>query len=629
MKVLRKLRLLLPTIIKLGLTNVAYIFWYRWSTKTRLRKVWFPTGPFLEESDFFTPSNKNLEYPKAWKAPLLEDAKKILNGQLRYYAHHWKPVGNPPDWFLNPFNGARFSQVDTHWITIKDFDEQVGDIKNIWEASRFEWVITLARAYMLTRNELYLSTLNAYLKDWTARNPLNIGPNWKCGQEASIRVFCLLNAAYFLGQHLSPSSALLETVKHHLERIAPNIKYAVSQKNNHATSEAAALFIGGTWLAQNSNDNKDFGNHFAQKGRKVLEQQIDHLVESNGSFSQHSTNYHRVVLDTLCFVEFWRIELQSSKFSSRMYSKCRALIDWLSNLTDEDSGDTPNLGGNDGALLNHYHSCSFRDFRPSIQLATVLFKGGICFNLNEKWNEPLLWFNLFSNQLKFEAVKKKTKVLDDSYAVIQSARSWAMMRLPQFRFRPSHNDVFHFDLWYEGENVLFDSGSYSYNPGVIKPKLDLKSIHAHNSLSFNGKEQMPRISRFLLGAWLSLSEDWRLEQNGISSGFFSASTRHYSGDKHTRQIEWSEDKWIIRDYCEGHSSDVTIGFNFLSDDYHFQSNKASLSLPWGSIKVEGAKSMEIVPHYYSLFYWDLKTCNRLVIHGLNNETFETNIKLNH
>ena len=34
----------------------------------------------------------------------------------------------------------------------------------------------------------------------------------------------------------------------HLVRIAATLPYAIAQDNNHGTSEAAALFIGGAWL---------------------------------------------------------------------------------------------------------------------------------------------------------------------------------------------------------------------------------------------------------------------------------------------------------------------------------------------------------------------------------------------
>ncbi len=89
-----------------------------------------------------------------------------------------------------------------------------------------------------------------------------------------------------------------------------------AQNNNHAVSEAAALFIGGIWLR--SLFAKGEGNRSSEKwarvGRASLERLVDRLVFKDGGFSQYSTNYHRLMLDTLSQVECWRIWLDAAPF---------------------------------------------------------------------------------------------------------------------------------------------------------------------------------------------------------------------------------------------------------------------------------------------------------------------------
>src|SRR6185503_7196639 len=92
--------------------------------------------------------------------------------------------------------------------------------------------------------------LNHWLSDWSVTNPPYHGPNWKCGQEASIRVMHLLVGAILLGQAHAPEPGLVALVAAHLQRIAPTMSYAIGQQNNHGTSEAAALFAGGDFLAR-------------------------------------------------------------------------------------------------------------------------------------------------------------------------------------------------------------------------------------------------------------------------------------------------------------------------------------------------------------------------------------------
>ncbi len=54
-----------------------------------------------------------------------------------------------------------------------------------------------------------------------------------------------MQAVLILGQWNHPSPGLKDFIYQHLERISANICYAIAQDNNHGTSEAAALFIGG------------------------------------------------------------------------------------------------------------------------------------------------------------------------------------------------------------------------------------------------------------------------------------------------------------------------------------------------------------------------------------------------
>jgi hypothetical protein len=50
-----------------------------------------------------------------------------------------------PHWHRNPFTGAEAPEPTRPWCQIPDFDARVGDIKIIWEASRFDWVLTFAQ----------------------------------------------------------------------------------------------------------------------------------------------------------------------------------------------------------------------------------------------------------------------------------------------------------------------------------------------------------------------------------------------------------------------------------------------------------------------------------------------------
>ena len=83
------------------------------------------------------------------KNELLDRADRACNGIIRGFSSIDLDYGNTIDWQLSPLTGKRCSEKDK-WYRIPDFDMERGDIKAIWEASRFSHFITLARAYLLS-----------------------------------------------------------------------------------------------------------------------------------------------------------------------------------------------------------------------------------------------------------------------------------------------------------------------------------------------------------------------------------------------------------------------------------------------------------------------------------------------
>ena len=620
---MKKFLLYVTTIFKLGTLNVIYVFWYRLSLKTGFRKCFFKQKQFNFSGDFFNPSEIRASFPVMWKETLINDAERIMSGQLRYYSYHWKQVSSPPNWFSNPFNGTIYPNCNLHWTKLPDFSPTVGDIKNIWEASRFEWVVTLSRAYAVSGEIRYLNTINNWLNDWVKNNPENTGPNWKCGQEASIRVFNLIHATLILKQHNHPTKNLTDLIYSHLIRINGNILYAISQDNNHGTSEASGLFIGGTWLSALDSKKYPRAATFSKKGRFWLENRVGKLIETDGSFSQHSVTYHRVMLDTLCFAEIWRSRLNVARFSLLFYQKAKAAKEWLCMFTDEQSGDAPNLGSNDGAQLLNMHSCDYRDFRPTIQMASKLFCDSIVSG-SVASNEVFYWFDL-ENKLPCQQTQRKSFSLKSGYTSINSLDSWALFRWPYFHFRPSHNDGMHFDLWFKGKNVIGDSGTYSYNHSQNEVNIDLKSVHFHNTVSFDNKEQMPKLGRFLLGNWLKADNISEIQINVDDSQEWSGSYTDNQKNNHLRRVSVKENLWQITDTLTGNFKEAVIGFNIADMLCKLEFNR--LETIFGSILTPQNSVTTLEDSVVSSYYWEKHPVKRLINKVNKPGTYITMIEL--
>jgi len=91
---------------------------------------------------------------------------------------------------------------------------------------------------------------------------------------------------------------------------------------------------------------------------------------------------------------------------------------------------------------------------------------------------------------------------------------------------PSQADALHLELCRGGACLLGDAGSCLYNAAADPQAPDLARTAAHNTISFDGDDQMPRLSRFLYGAWL--------RPRGVASlpGEMRAGYRDWRGRSH-------------------------------------------------------------------------------------------------
>lgn len=544
------------TMAALGLLNVLRVGVYRLGLKSGLSRVQRleavrPEGPFFVR----TPPRADLPQPsQAWRKEAV------------YFDAGFFPLEMAaPDWMLNPYTGIRLSGADRPWWQIPDFDQAVGDIKIIWEPSRFGWVLAAAERAAVGAEEGW-AQLEAWLSDWCAKNPPYQGPNWKCGQEASIRVMHLAMAAIITGNADHPAPGLFGLIETHLKRIEPTIQYAIGQDNNHGTSEAAALFIGGSMLARAGLRS---GRRYASLGRKLIENRVNHLVAPDGSFSQHSLTYHRLFLDTMVMTEVWRQHTGLPQFSASTRKRLGRAAEWLFAMIDPQSGDGPNLGANDGARLLPLTATGYRDFRPCVQLAMALFCGKQAYAGAGSWNEPFAWLDLTVPETA--AAAPGTAQFDDGgYAILRAGQARVLFRYPRFRFRPAQSDALHTDLWLGSLNLLRDAGTFSYN--VDSQTLDqFAGAAGHNTIAFDDQDQMPRLGRFLFGEWLRPNHVSVDDQaNEAVAGYTD-----WRGNSHHRSVTLTPRNLTVTDRVSGPFRRAVLRWRLASGSWRVDGNRVT------------------------------------------------------
>jgi hypothetical protein len=529
------------TVLALGAGSVGRVLWYRAALRAGVHPAQrLPAITVSGDRFFVAPAaaDPELRAPAMWRAG------------ARYFG--WFDVAGPgaPDWFRNPFTGARVRNPDAPWHTFSDFDPQLGDIKAIWEVSRFDWVMALAQQAR-GGDPTAVPRLNAWLADWFAHNPPYCGPNWMCGQEASIRLLHVAIAALILGQAETPSPTLVAFVVAHVRRIAPTMSYARAQNNNHGTSEAAALFVGGTWLARAGHPD---GAAMARLGRAALEERGLALILPDGTFSQYSVNYHRVMLDTYCMAEVWRARLGEAPFSSALHQRLATATSWLVGVIDRQSGDAPNLGHNDGANLLPLTDADGRDFRPAAHLAAALFSDTSAFPETEDARRTLDWLGVQARSTVM-APTVSQRFDDGGIAVLRNGVAMAVLRYPRHRFRPGHADALHLDFWLAGVNLLRDGGTFSYADD--RAMNYYPTVAAHNTVQFDDRDQMPRLGRFLYGGWLQTASATPIGRDG-DAATMSAAYRDAHGVFHQRSIRLEPSSLTITDRVEGFSKRAVL-----------------------------------------------------------------------
>lgn len=495
----------------------------------------------------------------------MEKTHELLAGKFTFFSLVRFDVGSPPDWFFDPVSGEHFSSHG-HWSQLDEFSG--GDIKLLWEASRFEWAPRFAQAWRLSGDDAYLDALNHWLQNWVEQNPINQGPNWKCGQEASIRLINLLLTARLLGVDRKPSAALIALVTVHCRRILPTIRYAIGQDNNHGTSEAAALFIGGSWLLGVGAVVSE-ASRWRRTGRKWLENRVRNLISKDGSFSQYSVNYHRVLLDTLCQVEFWCRELKADLFSDVFYERTSASVAWLASMTDERSGAVPNIGANDGARLYDLSTSSYQDFRPTVEVGQALFHGADVGSQTSA--ETHAWLGISPPENKGSVARHSVIHRDGGDVVLRSDSSQAIIRFARFKFRPSHADWLHLDLWHMGINILRDGGTYSYNTDPKTLDYFSGTESHHNTVQFDRRHQMPRLGRFLFGAWIKMNGFSEIKNMDATFSWSGAYT-DWKKAKHHRAVKVEHDIWTVTDKLGGSFSSATLRWRLVPGKWTVKEN---------------------------------------------------------
>ena len=510
----------------------------------------------------------------AWDLqPAITEVDRLLNGEIKYFAHEFRQTGFPPEWHTDYVTLSRASgegslppqtetfrsqrtlpQSDTarHWSTYSD--DLNTDIKFIWEPNRFSFVYVLVRAYAATPDEKYPEAFWQLIEDWAKKNPPNTGVNWMDGQELALRLmawifgyYAFLDSPSATPQRISQFAVYLAA---QAERIYKNTSFAIFTHGNHSITEALGLWMTGLLFPELKNAEK-----YLSFGKMSLEREAREQIFPDGTYSMYSLNYHRFVLH--CYLYAMCLgELNNMSFSLELQNLVTKSIDYLSQLINHQTGEMPVYGSNDGAFVLSLNNCDFTDYRPLLQLGWCLTKKEFLFEPGP-WNEDIFWLTrgiagrvVAQNAPRVETTQAAEQLSfpNGGNYLLHSTNSYALIRCTDFTSRPSHADQLHVDLWIHGHNIAIDAGTYLYS-GQHPWRNGLAHTSVHNTVTLDNKDQMQLVSRF---TWTNWSRGKVLKnENNIWQGEHDG----YKPVSHNRTVISLEgDRWLVIDNLTANES---------------------------------------------------------------------------
>ena len=396
-------------------------------------------------------------------------------------------------WHHDPVHDVRYDPAP-HWTRVEV--AAGADVKYVWEPSRFGWAFDLARLHLVDPASGAADLFWELLDEWCEQNPPNAGINWACGQEASIRLIAATCAASAMRDVATPERAatLRRLAWVTADRVAANIAYARSQRNNHHASEAVGLLTAALLYPGSQR-----GDTWRRLGERHLHEVCETLVFPDGGTSQYSTNYHRVFVHDLV----WAVECHRAAgvpVANRSTEALAIAAELLHALTEPISGSGPFFGADDGARVLPLHGGPHRRLADDVELARSSLVGGRC-DEGPPRVEPPAWFGHSDAPPAQPSVSRSFERAGVHLLVDGATR--AFVRAGQHRFRPSHDDALHVELWSRGRCLTPDAGTGSYAPGAGEAETEraLDGASSHNGPRHPHRPAMRKATRFLWATW--------------------------------------------------------------------------------------------------------------------------------
>lgn len=425
---------------------------------------------------FFTNDEKFLE-EVVNQDFVLPVADKILHNEFGFLGILPKTLKHI-DWFEDiktdhSWPGAFY--LDLREAIAKDYTKANGwDIRNVWELSRFHYLVPLALAFYKTGDQKYLLKWQNLITDWIENNPVYYGPNWVLAMEVAIRASNWIFSYEIIKSKLTISESdnnflakFYTSLLEHGVFIFNNLEYAPI-KSNHYLSDIIGLIYLGLVFSETNQGTKWL--HFAVR---AIQQEMKDQVYSDGVDYELSIAYHRYKTELFLWGS-WLLKLNNICLEEEFWQQLKKMIDFTQSYT-KTNGLAPQIGDSEDSRLHliweNYYNWEKRSHLALLKLSVyVLGDEG-----NHEKDSGLV--KTFP-QAGFYIIKDK-----DFFLV--TGRNKACYGKGGSH---THNDLLSFELNYQGEDFIIDPGTYCYTSNY-QVRNKFRSTRAHNTVMVDEAEQ--------------------------------------------------------------------------------------------------------------------------------------------
>jgi len=227
------------------------------------------------------------------KAAIRSRATQAMRREVKMMGSGLVKLGTPIDWHTDFKSGVSWPLSRISNAALLDLGRP-SDIKVPWELSRLQWLLPVAQAYMIDRNEKQAAFARSIIEEWIAANPICRGPNWICAMDVALRAvsICWIFLACRDSEAWQDEAFLERLVVQIYQHAAYTERFLEwsDVAGNHLTTDLAGLVVLGIFLG-----NEGQAKTWAEKGWAMLMHEFPMQVPDDGVCREASVPYHRLV----------------------------------------------------------------------------------------------------------------------------------------------------------------------------------------------------------------------------------------------------------------------------------------------------------------------------------------------